>query len=75
MALGPGKYDDLCTYVRQQAKAGGACVMVFNGEKGWGFSVQCPPEALLDLSGVLRHISDTIRADAAKDLREIHERN
>lgn len=38
MALGPGKYDDLCTYVREKAKAEGAIVIVYGGERGQGFS-------------------------------------
>lgn len=75
MALGPGKYDHLCTYVREQAKAGGALVMVFEGEAGWGFSVQAPPEALLHLESILRHVADTVGEATKKDLRDLHERN
>lgn len=40
MALGPGKYDDLCTYVREQAGAVFTLVAIFGGKRGDGFSVQ-----------------------------------
>jgi hypothetical protein len=75
MALGPGKYDHLCTYVREQARAGGACVMVFEGAAGWGFSVQAPPIAMPDLARLLRHIADTMDQDVRKDLKDIVQRN
>lgn len=40
MALGPGKYDELCTQAREGAQAEGAVVVIFNGTRGTGFSVQ-----------------------------------
>lgn len=40
MPVGPGKYDDLCTYVREQAEADGVIVIVYGGNKGPGFSCQ-----------------------------------
>lgn len=40
MAYGPGKYDDLATYVREQSQADGVIVIVYNGNKGQGFSCQ-----------------------------------
>lgn len=46
MAIGPGKYDDLCTHVRTAANAGGAVVVVFAGDKGTGFSCQLDPQAV-----------------------------
>jgi hypothetical protein len=71
MAVGPGKYDDLCTYVREQSKATGACVMVFGGEAGWGFSIQAPPFAMLDLAKLLRYMADRCEKDMPKDIVEI----
>jgi hypothetical protein len=68
MALGAGKYDDLCTYVREQSKAMGACVMVFGGEAGWGFSIQAPPEAMFELAKVLRHMAEVCERDMPKDI-------
>jgi hypothetical protein len=63
MALGPGKYDALCTYVRETAKAEGAAIIVWGapGEKGAGFSVQCTPPLLLTLPDVLRNMADTLQ--------------
>lgn len=40
MAVGPGRYDELCTYVREQSQALAAVVIVVDGNKGSGFSVQ-----------------------------------
>ncbi len=40
MARGPGKYDDLATYVRQQAEAKAVIIIVLGGKKGSGFSCQ-----------------------------------
>lgn len=37
---GPGQYNDLCTYVREQANARVAIVIIHGGDKGMGFSVQ-----------------------------------
>lgn len=40
MPLGPGKYDELCTKVREETKADTVLVIVLGGEKGSGFSMQ-----------------------------------
>jgi len=61
---GPGKYDDLCTFVREQAKADAAIVIVFNGEKGSGFSVQAPLAVALSLAETLSNIATDIRNEA-----------
>ena len=37
---GPGKYDDLCTQAREAAEAQAVVLIVMNGNKGSGFSVQ-----------------------------------
>jgi hypothetical protein len=65
MALGAGKYDELCTYVVERSGAVGAIVMVLGGEKGSGFSVQAPFEVLARLPGVLRTIAEGIENDSA----------
>lgn len=73
MALGVGKYDDLCTYVRETAKAKGAAVIVIEGEKGMGFSVQMPLNHLERLPAVLRKMADdaeeVFQADVQAQLR------
>ena len=63
MALGPGKYDELCTEVRERAQAAAAIVMVFGGKEGTGFSVQAPPELNLTLPSVLRNLAAMIEED------------
>jgi hypothetical protein len=64
MSIGEGKYDWLCTYVREQAVAKGAVIMVFEGNKGNGFSIQVSsPDILLGLPGVLRTMANQIEED------------
>lgn len=63
--IGAGKYDALCSYVRREAKAAGAIVMVFGGMHGEGFSAQLPP--MLDgftVARVLRDVAAQIERDA-----------
>lgn len=63
MATGPGKYDNLCTYVREQAKADGSIIVVINGEHGGGFSVQADMATQRRLPDILEGIARQIRAD------------
>ncbi len=60
MPSGPGKYDPLCTYVREQTRAKAAIVIIVGGEKGSGFSVQCAPNINLALPTLLRATADEI---------------
>lgn len=62
MALGPGKYDALCTFVRERANADGALVIVLNGEHGNGFSCQADLSTTLTLSGLLEDVARQIKA-------------
>lgn len=59
----PGKYDQLCTDAREKARALGAALIILNGSKGSGFSVQAPPEALFALPGILETMAAEIRRD------------
>jgi hypothetical protein len=63
MALGAGRYDDLCTRVRDDAKARSAVIIVVGGEYGHGFSVQAPAEDAEVLIHVLRDVADQIETD------------
>jgi hypothetical protein len=63
MALGPGKYDDLATLVRDGAKAAGVIVIVIGGSKGSGFSVQATFEVTAKLPDLLRTMADNIERD------------
>lgn len=61
--FGPGKYDRLCTLVRDRARARGAVLIVFDGEHGHGFSAQLPVEAYGAIVLALRSVADEIERD------------
>lgn len=64
MPIGPGKYDDLCTFVREKANAAAAVVVIVGGNKGAGFSVQCySPMAVLALAELLEAAAKQMRRD------------
>jgi len=63
MSLGPGKYDPLCTYVREVAEARGAIVIVIDGNEGGGFSVQGDLATQHALPEILEYIARVIRRD------------
>ena len=66
MTHGPGKYDDLATHVRQEAGARGVVVIVIDGNKGAGFSVQGEADVIVRLPSLLRRLAD----DIAHDIKE-----
>jgi hypothetical protein len=59
----PGKYDALCTEVRDKAEAVGAVTIILGGNRGHGFSVQCPPDMLVVLPALLERMAAEIRKD------------
>jgi F0F1-type ATP synthase delta subunit len=64
MPVGPGKYDHLVTLVRKRAKAETVVLLVIDGEKGSGFSVQSHSEDLTrSLPMLLRRMADEIEKD------------
>ncbi len=64
---GPGKYDELCTSVREQAQAKCAIVLIFDGKDGSGFSCQCQMNGpLFNLPAVLRDMANEIESDLQK---------
>lgn len=63
MAAGPGKYDKLCTMVREQTGGHGAVIIVVEGNAGHGFSVQLNHDDMLVLPNTLEHIATTMRKD------------
>jgi hypothetical protein len=63
MPIGPGKYDALCTHVREQLKARGVLLIVLGGEQGNGFACQADLTTTLALPDLLEHIARQIRAD------------
>lgn len=67
MTAGAGKYDDICTQARVAAHAEVAIVVIINGERGSGFSVQTHDPALLErLPDMLDFISVQLRADISQ---------
>ena len=64
MSLGPGRYDDLCTLVRERAGAAGAIVVVIGGTNGSGFSCQMDLATTAQLPNILETIARQIREDA-----------
>ncbi len=60
--IGPGKYDDVATMVRESTQAEAVIIMVVGGNKGSGFSVQAPLEFTLKLPNILRNIAADIEA-------------
>lgn len=69
MPLGPGKYDDLCTDVRERSAASGAIVIVVGGNRGTGFSCQATLEVLATLPELLETVAREMRqsSDAATE--------
>ena len=70
MALGPGKYDGLCTYVRKAAGADAAIVIVIKGHRGNGFSCQGDLATLRVLPDLLEQIARDLRADGGASAGE-----
>ena len=75
--IGEGKYDDICTRAREQAQATAAIVIILEGNKGSGFSLQADmrvyetmtarlPALLRDMAAQIE--KDLNAAEAAKDL-------
>ena len=63
MTAGPGKYDDICTRVREDADAHAAIVIIIEGNKGSGFSVQCVDGMILNLPKILRAVATEMATD------------
>lgn len=69
MAFGPGKYDDLCTLVRERvgltdASGGGVIIIVIGGEGRSGFSCQADLATTRALPDLLEDVARQIRQDA-----------
>ncbi len=67
MPIGKGKYDDLCTYVREKSKANAALVIVLGGEHGPGFSMQThDPRYVIGVAAILRDVAQLIEDSLKK---------
>ena len=62
MPRGPGKYDDMATLVRERVEAKAVVVIVFEGNRGNGFSIQIAAPMRLNLAPMLRHMAEEIDA-------------
>jgi hypothetical protein len=60
MAIGPGKYDDIASRVREETNADGVLILIVNGRRGSGFSAQLSLELTLSLPTVLRDLARQI---------------
>lgn len=67
MTIGPGKYDDLCSYVAQQVgivgTGGGVILIVMGGNKGHGFSCQADLATTLSIPDILEMTAQLVRDD------------
>lgn len=68
--IGPGKYDKVCTEVREKMQAKGVLLIVIDGEKGTGFSAQLSATMLCD--GTVSHILREMAAQIEKETCTIH---
>ena len=67
MSIGPGRYDDLASIVREETGADCVVVMVIGGKRGNGFSVQVTSlDMLAHLPPLLADIAKQIRKDATQ---------
>jgi predicted ATP-grasp superfamily ATP-dependent carboligase len=65
MALGPGKYDDVATIVRELTDAAAVIVLVIEGNQGSGFSVQTtlPNLTAENLAKLLENMARQLREE------------
>ncbi len=64
MPVGPGKYDDICTKIREQVNADGVILIIANGDRGNGISIQCSSASLiLSLANMLEEAAKQIKVD------------
>jgi hypothetical protein len=71
--IGPGKYDDVCSRVREEVgpregDSGGVVLIVIGGPLGSGFSCQADLDVTLRLPEILESVAQQIREDRAKGI-------
>jgi hypothetical protein len=65
MAIGPGLYDHEISGLMLSTKARAIILMVFEGNKGSGFSVQAFDDIAPEIPGILRQMADQIEESTA----------
>jgi hypothetical protein len=69
----PGKYDFVCTHVREATEAEACAVIIFNGMLGSGFSVQSENQDLIDkLPKALEAMAKQMRMERLNDTGKIN---
>jgi hypothetical protein len=70
--IGPGKHDDLCTYVREQlglGEIGGVMLIVLSPNKEQsGFACQADFRTTMELPEILEAVAQQIREDRDKGI-------
>jgi hypothetical protein len=62
--FGEGAYDGECTVARESAQAQAALLIIVNGQRGSGFSVQVVDTGLIEkIPAILRSMAEQIDAD------------
>lgn len=73
MAIGAGKYDHLCTLIREETRADGVLMLIVNGYNGTGAPCQAMPHIYEKLPDLLRALASEIEIElvaiAARNLR------
>jgi hypothetical protein len=72
MPIGPGKYDDTCTEVREKHRAAFVLLAIGAGDRGDGFSVQMEvrsgqPNIDARVAKLLRDVADQIEEAMVKN--------
>lgn len=63
----PGKYDDLCTKLRKETNADAVMIIIVNGPKGNGISLQSlGTEPINQMPGLLENLTKQVRDDLKK---------
>jgi hypothetical protein len=63
MPIGPGKYDDICSKIRQEVNAKGVVLLILGGDKGDGFSCQAEKHLLECLRLCLEQSAEAMKQD------------
>jgi len=67
MTIGPGKYDDICTQIREQLgiadTGGGIALMIIGGNRGDGFSIQADLETTFAMPALLLQVAMKMQSD------------
>jgi hypothetical protein len=71
MALGPGIYDDLATFCREQANADAVVLILPGGARGSGFSCQCAAQTVADARAIYAELAKTLRIVADQIERDL----